>query len=131
MAGDRRFLVVAFDAGGNAPPALGLVRLLVDRGHDVRVLGPASLEARTLGAGCAFEALRRVPDWDAQPAQAIEDELASFVDFLFGRRIADEVLAVVEREVPDCVVADCMLGGVLAALEKASVPCASLVHFLY
>jgi hypothetical protein len=41
--GPKRFLFVFWEGGGNVPPQLGLVRRLVSRGHEVRVLTePAS-----------------------------------------------------------------------------------------
>ncbi len=39
-----------------------------------------------------------------------------------------DVSAVVERESPDLIVVDCMLGAALAAVEDAGVPTAALVH---
>ena len=47
----RRFLVVTLDAAGNWPPELVLVRTLVDRGHEVRVMTNASHAARLADAG--------------------------------------------------------------------------------
>src|SRR5262245_56195294 len=35
----RRFLVAHWEGGGNTPPMLAIVRRLVARGHEVRVLG--------------------------------------------------------------------------------------------
>src|SRR5712675_1392581 len=47
-----RFLFAMWDGGGNVPPALGLARRLIARGHEVRLLGDPTLadEARAVGA---------------------------------------------------------------------------------
>ena len=52
MSAPRRFLLALWDGGGNVPPAMGLVRRLVERGHRVRILGDPTLaeEARVAGA---------------------------------------------------------------------------------
>ena len=59
MAKNRRFLFVTFDGGGNVPPALALVRRLVRRGHEVRVLGHSTLATRISDSGAIFRAFAR------------------------------------------------------------------------
>jgi hypothetical protein len=39
MSGHGRFLIMSWDGGGNAPPAINLGARLVRRGHHVRLLG--------------------------------------------------------------------------------------------
>jgi hypothetical protein len=63
MSKNRRFLFVTFDAGGNVPPTLALVRRLVRRGHEVRVLGNSALAARITDRGGIFRAFARARDW--------------------------------------------------------------------
>jgi hypothetical protein len=50
--GPKRFLFVFWEGGGNVLPQLGLVRRLVSRGHEVRVLSEPSVEDEVLA-----------PDW--------------------------------------------------------------------
>ena len=45
MSMPKRFLFAMWDGGGNVPPAIGLVRRLVERGHVVRLLGDPTLAA--------------------------------------------------------------------------------------
>src|SRR5258705_4551471 len=52
MGESRRFLFAMWDGGGNVPPAIGLARRLIARGHSVRLLADPTLaaEARAIGA---------------------------------------------------------------------------------
>ena len=49
------FLLVLWAGGGNVPPQLVMARRLAERGSDVRVLAPASLQGSIEAAGLAFE----------------------------------------------------------------------------
>ena len=70
MAGGRsgRYLMAVIDGGGTLPPALGLARELVRRGHSVDVLADPTAEASALSAGCRFLPWRTAPrvgfGWD-------------------------------------------------------------------
>lgn len=61
VSGPRRFLFVLPDAGGNVPPTVAVARRLIRRGHQVRVLGHASLRACFEAVGCAFAPFRLAP----------------------------------------------------------------------
>ena len=65
MVNKRRFLLVTLDAAGNWPPELVLVRALVQRGHQVRVVSNAAHAAQITEAGAQFcpyhRALERDP----------------------------------------------------------------------
>ncbi len=56
-----RFLVAIIDGGGTVPPALGLARSLVGRGHQVQVLADPTVAADAETAGCAFSPWREAP----------------------------------------------------------------------
>jgi len=51
-----RFLFVTWAGGGNVPPVLALAASLGDRGHEVTVLGPRSIEAGVRAEGARFVA---------------------------------------------------------------------------
>ena len=133
MAKNRRFLFVTFDGGGNVPPALGLVRRLVRRGHEVRVMGNSTLAARITDSGGIFRAFAPAQDWvPSAPGVTAEDEkdrLAKILAFMSSQGLAQDVIA--EAETADVLVADCMLPAALVAGEKIKVPTAALVHTLY
>jgi MGT family glycosyltransferase len=140
----RRFLFVEWEGGGNLPPALGLARRLVARGHEVRVLSEPCNEAEVLAAGCAFIPYRRAPHRaDKSPASAFARDweagnpIAAFAllreKLLFGpaRAYAEDTLAELARRPADAlVVSEGLFGGLLAA-EKARVPAALLIPSFY
>ena len=61
MTERKRFLFASWDGGGNVPPMLTMVRRLVARGHDVRVIGDACTRAEAEAAGAAFRSWRHAP----------------------------------------------------------------------
>ena len=133
MAKNRRFLFVTFDGGGNVPPALELVRRLVRRGHEVRVMGNSTLAARITDSGGIFRAFAPSQDWGPPaPGVTAEDEkdrLAKILAFMCSLELAQDVIA--EAETADVLVVDCMLPAALLAAERKGTPTAALVHTLY
>jgi UDP:flavonoid glycosyltransferase YjiC (YdhE family) len=90
--GPGRFLIVSWDGGGNAPPALNLGARLVRQGHQVRLLGWESMALRAAAAGVAFATYPSVPPWP--PALAFEDALEERLQpALTGTRTRDDILA--------------------------------------
>ena len=103
----RRFLFVSWWGGGNVLPVVALGRELLDRGHEVLVIGNEPLRPRLEAAGLPFEA--------AVDAAAAVQALAASPD----RR-------------PDAAVVDFMMPAVLSVLEAVpEVPTAALVHTLF
>jgi MGT family glycosyltransferase len=131
------FLFTAWDGGGAVPPTLSLARALVERGHDVRVLGDPVLVPEIQAAGAEPATWTRAPhrtertaesdifkDWEARtPAGAfarIRERL------MFGRAgdVARDVLEELERRPADAIVTEPMLAGSVIAGESAGVPVA-------
>jgi MGT family glycosyltransferase len=132
MAKRRRFLFVTFDGGGNVPPALGLVRRLVRRGHEVRVLGPSALAERITDSGGIFRAFSRELDWGPPAPGVMAEEnpnVAELLAIMCSLELAQDVIA--EAETADVLVVDCMLPAALLAAERIEAPTVALVHTLY
>ena len=129
MAKHSRFLFVTFDAGGNVPPLLGLVRRLVHRGHEVRVLGTSTLAARVTDSGGIFRAFTLARDQGPSPGLTIEDALPELIAFMCSLELAQDVAR--EVQTADALVVDCMLAAALLAGERSEVPTAALVHLSY
>src|SRR5579863_9380667 len=133
MAKKRRFLFVTFDGGGNVPPALGLVRRLVHRGHEVRVMGNSTLAARITDSGGIFRAFAPARDWGpSAPGVMAEDEkdrLAKILAFMCSLELAQDVIA--QAKTADVMVVDCMLPSALVVGERIEAPTAALVHMSY
>jgi len=133
MSKNRRFLFVTFDGGGNVSPALGLVRRLVRRGHEVRVMGNSTLAARITDSGGILRAFARARDWGPSApgltAEEDTDRLAGILSFICSLELAQDVIA--EAETADVVVVDCVLAAALLAGERIEAPTVALVHMSY
>lgn len=140
----RRFLFVLWDGGGNVPPQLALVRRLVARGHEVRILAPQVLEGRIVAAGGAFVPYRHAPEHDsASPRRDLIQDWAARTPLGASARVRDrvmagtalaiarDVLAALEERPADVVVSDYLLLGAYLAAERASLPMAALIHHIY
>jgi UDP:flavonoid glycosyltransferase YjiC (YdhE family) len=70
-----KVVIATWDAGGVTQPAIGLGRLMAERGHDVRVLAPVSLTDRIMAAGARPRAWPPGIEFDASRGRAIEEQL--------------------------------------------------------
>ncbi len=130
MSGTGRFLIVSWDGGGNAPPALNLGARLVRQGHQVRLLGWESMAPRAAVAGVGFATYPSVPPWP--PGLAFEDALEErLLPALAGTGTRDDILTEASDFAPDVVVVDCMMGAAFEATRMIGLPSAVLVHLLY
>ena len=140
----RRFLMAMWDGGGNAPPQLGVGRRLVERGHQVHVLGDPTLAGAAAAAGCSFSPWTRGTvhteidasddarnDWETEEpldvVRMIRDLLQSGPATTFA---ADTAEAIATFH-PHAVVPDSQLFGAFIAAEQAGLPVAALVPNLW
>jgi UDP:flavonoid glycosyltransferase YjiC (YdhE family) len=128
-----RYLMVTWDGAGNLVSTLGIARTLVAEGHDVRMIGHASIEERCGDQGARFIPFTPEADWDPLQVPAnFEEEMAMIRERLcFNPAIANDVLTELEREAADVLVVDCMLFTALSAAEASGIPTATLVHTPY
>jgi UDP:flavonoid glycosyltransferase YjiC (YdhE family) len=130
VSGSGRFLIVSWDGGGNAPPALNLGARLARQGHQVRLLGWESMASRAAAAGVEFATYPSVPPWP--PGLAFEDALEErLMPALAGPGTRDDILTEAKSFAPDVVVVDCMMGAGLQAAHMLALPRAVLVHLPY
>src|SRR5581483_11934541 len=98
------------DGAGNLVSTLGIAERLVQRRHDVRILGHATIGERVEVRGWRFRPFNETPAWDstapADPATEIE---ALGGGVWFSPAVANDVMAELDREPADVLVADCML----------------------
>jgi MGT family glycosyltransferase len=127
-----RFLIVTWDGAGNLVPTLSLARRLARRGHDVRVLGHPSIDARYGSHGWRFMPFRHTAAHDSTTAREGPEDMSLIArDLWFGVGAGHDVRDELAREPADAVVADCMLFGALCAGEATSVPTVALFHGAY
>lgn len=131
----RRYLFALVDAGGTVPPELGVVRRLVDRGHNVTVLAGESMADQILATHAEYLPRTTSPsgvfrDWDLGPfalAQAMADHM--MVGPAPGH--ATETDAAIDSIHPDLVVASAFAVGAMIAAEAREVPFDLLIPNVY
>jgi len=139
----RRYLFVVWDGGGTLPPELGLARRLVERGHQVHVLGESPVEPEAIAAGCTFSGFVRAPnrksrrpeddpfkDWTGNPMAAfkrVRDLLVCGPALEF----ALDVLEQIERRRAEAVITDLMILGAIIGAEKSGLPRVGIAPHCY
>ncbi|HRI96166.1 MAG TPA: hypothetical protein PLZ93_11165, partial [Nocardioides sp.] len=117
-------LFVTWDGGGNVPPALGIARELMTRGHGVRFLGHAVQLDTLAAAGMETVRPREARDFDNRRDYSPLAMMATFGDRGLGR---DLLRAVAERPA-DLVVVDGLMFGAMRAAADAGLHYAVLEH---
>jgi MGT family glycosyltransferase len=136
----RRFLLTMWEGGGTIPPELGVARRLLDRGHQVHVLGDPTLAGPAAATGCTFSAWRRAPhrtsldpaqdlfrDWELSNPLAM---LRNFRDGFMAGPAADfaaETREAIEAFRPDALLTDGMILGAMLAGQAARLPVVALM----
>lgn len=130
----RDFLFASWEGGGNIAPMLTLVRRLIARGHDVRILGDDASADAIARSGAEFVPWREAPnrpdqrpetdfmrDWEiGDPAALIQcllDKLMVGPALGFAR----DVMAELSRRRADAVVSSDMLLGAMIGAEAMGV----------
>ena len=128
-----RFLTVTWDGAGNLVPTLGITRTLVERGHDVRMLGHGSIAERCPDVGARFVPLSQGMDWDAlDDPDDFEAEVKLLIEeLLFSSVIARDVAQELDREPADAILVDSMLFSAIDVAVASGTPTATLFHMPY
>ena len=128
-----RYLIATWDGAGNLVPTLGIARTLVERGHDVRLLGHDTIAERCADLGVRFVPLTQREGWDAMDdPDDFEAEVKLLIDELcFSSTIARDVALELEREPADAVLVDCMLFTAIDVALASGTPTATLFHTPY
>lgn len=120
------FLFVTWDGGGNVPPMLATATALHERGHTVRVLGHATQRDAVERAGLELTAYEHAHSdaFDGATPSSLPQLVSLFTDRGMGGDLLDEV----DRRLPDLVVVDCLLTGVLATARRHGLRYATFEH---
>jgi MGT family glycosyltransferase len=136
----KRYLFAIIDGGGTVPVDTSLMRALVERGHDVRVLADRVLAPDVEATGAEHIPWNRAPqrpdlhpqsvimkDWDAKSPfgafAAVRDGAMTGPAALFAADTRDEL----QRRPADVVAASFFVFGAQIAAEAEGVPFAFLV----
>jgi UDP:flavonoid glycosyltransferase YjiC (YdhE family) len=129
-----RFLIATWDGAGNLVPTLGIACTLVERGHEVRILGHETILERCGDVpGARFVPLTQGAGWDAidDPADA-EAEMKLLMDELcFSSTIARDLAEELNRRPADAVLVDCLLFMAIDVALASGTPTATLFHSAY
>jgi UDP:flavonoid glycosyltransferase YjiC (YdhE family) len=127
------YLIVTWDGAGNLPPTLGIARTLVERGHDVRLLGHNTIAERCGDVGARFVPLSQTEVWDAMEAPADpEAEVKLLIDEIcFSSTIAGDLAGELGREPAAAVLVDCMQFTAIDAALASGTPTVALFHTPY
>jgi MGT family glycosyltransferase len=139
MTQPKRYLFAITDGGGTVPADTSVMRALVERGHDVRVLADSVLAPDIATTGAEHVPWQRAPqrpnldphsmliqDWDAStPFEAFARARDGLMVGPAGLFAAD-VRAELQRRPADVVVANLFLFGAQIGAEAEGVPVAFL-----
>ena len=128
-----RYLIVTWDGAGNLVPTLGITRTLVERGHDVRMIGHDTIAERCSDVGARFVPLTQGQGWDAMDdPNDFEAEVKLMIEELcFSTTIARDLAQELAREPADAVLVDCMLFTAIDVALASGTPTAALFHTPY
>ncbi len=128
-----RYLIVTWDGAGNLVPTLGITHALIERGHDVRMIGHDTIAERCGDVGARFVPLTQGEGWDAmEDPEDFEAEVKLLIEELcFSSTIARDVAEELDREPVDAVLVDCMLFTAIDVALASGTPTAALFHTAY
>jgi len=128
-----RYLIVTWDGAGNLVPTLGITRTLVERGHDVRMIGHDTIAERCGDLGARFVPLTQNQGWDAmEDPDDFEAEVKLLIEELcFSSTIARDLAQELVREPADAVLVDCMLFTAIDVALASGTATSALFHTPY
>ena len=114
-------------------PTLGITRTLVERGHDVRMLGHDTIAERCGDMGARFVPLSQGMGWDAMDdPDDFEAEMKLLIEELrFSSVIARDLAQELDREPADAILVDSMLFSAIDVALASGTPTATLFHMPY
>lgn len=128
-----KYLIVTWDGAGNLVPTLGITRTLVERGHDVLMLGHDTIADRCGDVGARFIPLSQGRGWDAmEDPDDFEAEMKLMTEELcFSSTIARDLAQELHREPVDAVLVDCLLFTAIDVALASGTPTTALFHTPY
>jgi MGT family glycosyltransferase len=128
-----RYLFAFWDASGAVPVECRLAGQIAERGHEVVVSAPPSIEGTIRASGFEYIADPSTAPYDAV-TDSPEDEVAWLLHNVFlGPAVAQAqaVSGAIAEARPDVVVSDDTIFGAMAAAEASGLPSAALHSTVY
>ena len=107
-------VIATWQAGGGSQPALGFGRRLAERGHAVRIFGPATYRDRVAAAGCRLVPLPPACEFNPRLGRRMEDQPEFLRRLFFGSELPEALAAELAAESTDVVVVDYLLRSLAA-----------------
>src|SRR3954452_21258454 len=140
-----RVLQPIYDGGGGMPPQFAVLRRLVERGHEVKVVGHGGLREPAEARGAEFVPWRDafpehdsrrpetdvVADWSARTSIGAAARFRDIGLRAIVRDTARETRALLERWPADVALCDFCLAGPVIAAESMNIPVFVIVHCPY
>jgi UDP:flavonoid glycosyltransferase YjiC (YdhE family) len=126
-----KVLIVTWQGGGATQPAFGLGRMLAERCHDVRIIGPDVYADRAAAAGCRHRPFTDEIEFDPTGGRAVEDQVSYLDTLFFGTGLEQLVAGELEAEPADVVVVDCLLRAALAPALASGSGVVLLFHLIH
>lgn len=140
----RKFLTALVDGGGTVPVELGVVRRLVERGHEVTVLGENTMQEEVAATGASFLPWRQAPnrasrlpeddpyrDWECKNPVKLIDRLIDRQFIGPAPGYAADVTDACGRLKPEAVLCSAFAIGAMVAAESARLPFAVMLPNTY
>lgn len=140
----HHYLCALVDGGGTVPPELGVVRLLVGRGHRVTVLCDETMASEVVDLGATFRPWQTAPSRATRRAE--DDPIRDWecrTPFSLFKRVMDrqlvgpaaayaaDVTAVIADDRPDAMLCSGFALGAAIGAEAARVPYAIMLPNVY
>jgi MGT family glycosyltransferase len=138
------YLAALVDGGGTVPPELGVVRRLVERGHDVTVLAEDSMAPEVHASGARMRRWTTAPnrpdrrpehdpirDWEIKNPLQMFDRLMDTAFVGPAPRYAADLADAIAEQRPDVVLCSLFALGAMIGAEAAGIPYVVLMPNAY
>lgn len=122
------FALVTVDGGGNVPPTLAIAARLIERGHDVHVLGHERQRDVAVAAGHAFTPLESLGFWNPGVRRSVPAAIGQAVRLAADRELEREVGVHLGRIGAEAALVDCLMASSVRGATAAGVPAAVFFH---
>lgn len=126
-----RATIMTWQGGGATQPAIGLGRLLAERGAEVRILAPAAYAERVAAADCIHRPLPPGLEFDPGAGRAAEDQESYIDEIVLGLGPAQGLADELAENPADVVLLDYLMRSTITRAESLGVPRVLFFHMAH